>query len=434
MSVFMLLIRNDTIYDPVIPGAGPGTPGPDTLTGTEFANVLDGLAGDDTLLGLAGNDILIGGAGDDTLRGGADADQFVFARGFGHDTIMDFTAGDTISLPGFNIADFAALRPFIRDVAGNATIALAWNGETDTITLAGIAAADVQSGMFAYAAPFYDIAVTGTPLADTLFAGPGNDTLYGDAGDDILVGGSGNDTLIGGAGTDTAIFSGAIETYHIGFLRDHVRVSGPDGYDDLPLVEMIQFGDAAPITIESLRGSPGTEELMSFMIQGRETFELPIAYAGPLNLRYVFAGTDLEDVVGGTASNDFINLAGGNDAANMGAGDDIVDGGGGNNFLTGGTGRDDFFLDGRFAAPVWSCITDWEIGESLTLWGWSDGTSRGVWADDAGLAGYTGATFFADVDGNGLVETAVTWTGHRIADFPTATSSMISGIGVLRIT
>jgi len=126
-----------------------------------------------------------------------------------------------------------------------------------------------------------------------------------------------------------------------------------------------------------------------------------------------------------------MNLAGGNDAAQMGAGDDIVDGGGGNNFLSGGAGRDTFFLDGRFHVPVWSCITDWEVGEALTLWGWTPGVSTAAWSESDGLPGYLGATMFADIDGNGLVVTAVTWTGRAIADLPKCIEIQVSGIGVL---
>jgi Ca2+-binding RTX toxin-like protein len=61
-----------------------GSSGDDTITGNNAANRLDGGAGNDILNGMAGNDVLIGGAGNDT---------FVFAPGFGMDTITGFTAG-----------------------------------------------------------------------------------------------------------------------------------------------------------------------------------------------------------------------------------------------------------------------------------------------------------------------------------------------------
>lgn len=79
--------------------------GPDT-----FENVLGGF-GNDTLTGGAGANRLNGGQGDDTLTGGAGADRIVpgegngqvmddsiFADWFGHDTLTDFAAEDTVDL------------------------------------------------------------------------------------------------------------------------------------------------------------------------------------------------------------------------------------------------------------------------------------------------------------------------------------------------
>jgi len=259
----------------------------------------------------------------------------------------------------------------------------------------------------------------------------GGRTIIGDAGDNVLISGAGDDGLRGGNGDDLVKYSQNIEGYRIGISGDHIRIDGPDGYDDLTEVERLQFGASAPITVESLRNRPGIDELMSFMTEGRLSFELPIEYSGALDLRYVYPGTSGSDIVAGTSFNDFMNLGGGDDAVHMGSGDDIVDGGGGSNFLSGDAGRDAFFLDGRFLVPVWSAITDWEPGEALTLWGWTAGVSSAAWSDNDGLAGATGATMFADIDGNGLVETAVTWAEVRVADLPKPIEMEVSGTGVL---
>jgi len=234
-----------------------------------------------------------------------------------------------------------------------------------------------------------------------------------------------------GDGIDTVVFAGDRADYRIGIAGNIIRVLGPSGDDQLKNVEQLQFGASPPITTETLFGQDATDGLMSFITDGRLSFEFPIPYSGPLDLAYVYPGTSRDDIVAGTDRNDFMNLAGGNDAVHMGDGDDIVDGGGGSNFLSGDAGRDTFFLDGRFGVPVWSAITDWEPGEVLTLWGWTPGVSKAAWAEDDGLPGYTGATMFGDLDGNGLVETAVTWTGVRIADLPSSREMEVSGIGVL---
>ncbi|WP_430450469.1 calcium-binding protein [Rhodophyticola sp.] len=84
-----------------------GGSGNDTLNGGNGFDYLDGGADDDRLLGgfssdtllggsgdtlqgEAGNDLLNGGAGNDLLVGGSQAETFVFADGFGQDTITDF--------------------------------------------------------------------------------------------------------------------------------------------------------------------------------------------------------------------------------------------------------------------------------------------------------------------------------------------------------
>lgn len=67
-----------------------GGGGNDTLNGGGGADRLVGGNGKDTLNGGGGADVLDGGKGNDLLRGGAGADVFVFAKGFGRDTIADF--------------------------------------------------------------------------------------------------------------------------------------------------------------------------------------------------------------------------------------------------------------------------------------------------------------------------------------------------------
>ncbi len=72
-----------------------GMAGNDTLSGGGGIDTLFGGAGIDTLGGGAGNDILIGGAGNDAMNGNAGNDTFVFADGFGNDTINGFDANAT---------------------------------------------------------------------------------------------------------------------------------------------------------------------------------------------------------------------------------------------------------------------------------------------------------------------------------------------------
>src|SRR5690606_22648548 len=72
-----------------------GLDGDDTITGSDYADIIRGGEGDDTINGGAGNDIIIGGKGDDTLTGGLGRDVFRWEAGDqgttpATDTITDF--------------------------------------------------------------------------------------------------------------------------------------------------------------------------------------------------------------------------------------------------------------------------------------------------------------------------------------------------------
>jgi Ca2+-binding RTX toxin-like protein len=135
-----------------------GANGDDTLNGGSGVDILSGGGDNDTLNGDAGNDNLNGGAGVDRLVGGADNDSltgaggndaFVFAAGFGNDTITDFdavpAAQDVLefSLSSFGFADAAAFNAALGiariDTNGDTVLdATLLTIGTDTITLLGV--------------------------------------------------------------------------------------------------------------------------------------------------------------------------------------------------------------------------------------------------------------------------------------------------------
>ena len=117
---------NDTVDggsgdDVVAGGAGDDVlkagSGADLIDGGEGADTIDagsgddnvtGGAGNDTLKGGSGDDVITGGAGDDLLTGGSGHDVFVFAAGFGKDTIKDFVlTGSSADVIEFSTALFA---------------------------------------------------------------------------------------------------------------------------------------------------------------------------------------------------------------------------------------------------------------------------------------------------------------------------------------
>ncbi|MBU0725032.1 MAG: choice-of-anchor I family protein [Alphaproteobacteria bacterium] len=123
-----------------------GNRGADTVAGGAGNDELRGGKGFDQLTGGAGNDTLFGGQGGDTLTGGNGADAFVIDAQSGADVITDFTAGsDVIQLTvTVAIADLVASATDNAD--GNAIITVSAG---NTITLQGIAAADVTAEFFA---------------------------------------------------------------------------------------------------------------------------------------------------------------------------------------------------------------------------------------------------------------------------------------------
>ena len=73
-----------------------GGAGNDGLSGGSGNDELYGEFGDDTLYGNDGNDILDGGTGNDTLCGGNGTDTYIFAKGYGNDTINEWGSDHSI--------------------------------------------------------------------------------------------------------------------------------------------------------------------------------------------------------------------------------------------------------------------------------------------------------------------------------------------------
>lgn len=177
------------------------------------------------------------------------------------------------------------------------------------------------------------------------------------------------------------------------------------------LVSWISANDTL-ISASGASPVPTPNPIYTVMISGAASDVVATKYSGPVTyLEYQFIGSDKDEIVNASGRNDFINTAGGTDAVNAGAGRDVIDGGTGSNFLTGGADKDVFFLDGRGGNVTWSTITDWSSNEELSIWGFQPGRSIIRWETNAGADGYKGITMHGDLDGNGLIDTSVTWAG-----------------------
>jgi hypothetical protein len=258
----------------------------------------------------------------------------------------------------------------------------------------------------------------------------------------------------GGEGFDNIQIDDNFDSITMGISADGtviVRNSNDDGdveANEATLINIEQFdlGDQT-FDVDSLLNNDNVRPLFGSqqLTDGAYANEylLPdVFYSGNAGLDALydyqyFGNNDAGDILVASDDNDFINGFGGDDAINTGAGNDIIDGGLGSNFLTGGTGNDTFFSDGREAgngAITWSTVTDFTDGtNAVNIWGYIDGTSTYEWYADAGATGWTGATLHADLDGNGTIDTSMTFTGMDIADMSTPQGLEVGGNGYLLI-
>lgn len=280
--------------------------------------------------------------------------------------------------------------------------------------------------------------ITGNKYSDVIKAGDGDDVLYGLLGDDFLygesgsdyiVGGFGNNMIDGGAGYDYALYSANKSTI-VGASRDIsgiVTLQTEFGTDKLINIEQFSFFDG-DFTIENLvtKYSPNVYQTNLGSVTAN-------VYTGAVSfLQFEMLGSSNGDIVTGAATNDFMNLLGGDDAANGGAGQDVLDGGVGSNFLTGGSGADTFYLDGRSGTNTWSTITDFANEDSVNIWGWVNDTSKLILSlDNQGAEGFKGATFHYDLNGNGLIDTSITFSNLALASIPSPTAEEVAGNGYL---
>lgn len=171
--------RNDVLKggsaDDVIRGRG----GDDILAGGSGDDRLDGEAGDDDLAGGSGDDILTGGSGDDRLSGGSGDDRIdggtgddiltggsgddVFVFGSGDDRVTDFRLGeDAIDLSGLGITAQTFASRVVVSQSGTDTIVRIDGNE---MRLDGVAAADMQTASFVFAAAGPNAPANNTPPA-----------------------------------------------------------------------------------------------------------------------------------------------------------------------------------------------------------------------------------------------------------------------------
>ncbi len=374
-----------------------GNAGDDIIVGDAGDDDLYGSEGFDALYGEAGDDYLDGGEGDDDLFGGLGDDILIGGEGF---DILYGDNGDDLLEGG--------------------------DGDDDLLGDAG-----------------NDTLVGGQGI-DYLYGDTGNDTLIGGEGDDVFFPGSGNDLIYGNEGTDLVYFDfNQVDITKVTILPDgEVSLNANGETKALQAVETIIFADDTRIDTASLTEvanddtTPTPSERPVFRAnndQGGISELTPELYDGPVSyLTYQLISDGSQSILFGSTENDFLKLGDGDDAVNGSDGHDVLDGGSGSNFLTGGNGNDTFFLQGRGNDTTWSTVTDFTSGDNVTVWGWEDGVSQLIEAvEDAGAEDFKGATYHYDIDGNGLIDTSITFTGMTISDVSEPLSNVIDSNGYL---
>lgn len=243
---------------------------------TALAVVAPGTDGDDDIYGNAGDNILDGGAGDDTLGGLDGNDTYIFASGYGYDTIeetaTDVSSFDTVVMAGGISPDQITV------TRSKYAVKLALNGGADMLEMddwfydLGYQIEEIQFTdpaqtvwTAAYLDSFFETP-HGTEFEDELAGTRGNDVMYGYGGRDYMEGMLGNDVVDSGAGDDYILERLGRDLLHAGTGDDMIDTARDakvvtynlgDGWDS---VTADYYRANAPVTI-SLGGGITVNQL-----------------------------------------------------------------------------------------------------------------------------------------------------------------------------
>jgi len=182
-----------------------GTPGNDSITGSNTLDRIHGEAGDDNLYGNGGDDTIYGGEGNDTLDGGVGADTLI--GGLGNDTYIVDSVGDNLT---------ENLNEGTDTVQSSITYTLGANIEN--LTLTGAIAINGTGNEL-------NNVLTGNNAANLLNGGTGADSMAGGWGNDTYIVDNTGDTVTENAsqGTDTVQSS---VTYTLGANVENLTLTG----------------------------------------------------------------------------------------------------------------------------------------------------------------------------------------------------------------
>lgn len=399
-------INGTTIADVVYGNGGNDTinggEGNDLLFGGDGNDTIYGGKGNDTIYGDDGDDILDGGVGDDILKGGTGNDTYVFAKGYGSDTIIDADGLNTLRFKGLNPSDILV------NGTGEYDATITIKGTNDTLVIKDFRKGEeyanydlefdgVKMHVTDKGSPFRHIyggngddvlkavvddsimhafggsdtvygsdgndIIYGNEGDDAIYAGTGSDLVYGGDGDDILDGGMDDDFLYGGSGNDTYVFG---RYYGTDIISDNEGVSTIKIADGISLDELdiISVGEDIVIGIKDsedkliINGFAENPDNYILEVGGESvslkdsiTADESVFLSGSEQSDYIvnessliIAGGSGDDRIIGNNGDEIIFGDSGNDQILTGGGNDVIFGGSGNDYINGGDGND--MIDG----------------------------------------------------------------------------------------
>jgi len=311
-----------------------GTEYDDVIIGAEYHNWLEGREGNDKLFGGdVSGDNLIGGAGDDLLDG----------QGGDSDTAWYSYQGETTGI----VADLSA---------GTSADG---QGGTDTL----ISIENIEGSEF-------DDLITGDANNNFLSGNNGDDIVHGGAGDDGLAGRDGNDQLFGEAGNDYLDASSGDDLMDGGSgdydVANYAPWTGSTSGVSVDLSNIVNAGGYTGVAVAT-NGFGGTDYLREIENVNGSDYADNLTGDSADNRLEGFAGND--HLIGGDGDD---RLFGGDDFDTLigGAGNDHLDGGENDDLLTGGNGRDQFRFtqftnEGNDTSFGQDTITDFVVGEDI---------------------------------------------------------------------
>ncbi len=344
--------------------------GANTLTGTEFNDIIFGNGGDDIIDGLGGDDLLVGGNGDDdidsggandtisggdgtnTIRARAGDETFLIGLGEnGSDTVRNDRGTERLSVGAVAVVDIAnqtgsvvaepgAINTLAAGDDGAGNLVVTVNNKTITITdhfndadsalelinfngssFDGINLGAGDYNLVAAAAGVTILnggtgndALFGTSAADTLNGNAGNDLLLGGANGDTLNGGDGNDILDGGNGADTMSGGTGDDIYVVDAAGDIISeaagaAGGVDTVSGGRNLNLVNYANVENITLTGTGSFNATGNSLDNVLTGNSANNTLDGVSGVDTA--VFAGAAVAATFGLTGGNVTVTTAGG---------------------------------------------------------------------------------------------------------------------------